>query len=59
MGISVFNLIFKKLEEMDEDLEKCVTETIPVVSSVRFHTGYKTHKTDFYVNLRCCAVFSL
>ena len=43
---------------MDEDLEDRVFETLPVVSSVCFHGGDKTHKTGFYVNLRCCATFS-
>ena len=40
---------------MDEDLdlEKRAIETLPVVSSVRFHTGDKTHKADYHVNLRC------
>jgi len=28
------------------------------VSSVRLHTGYKTHKTGVYDNLRCCATSS-
>ena len=47
-GRFFFNLFFKKLEEMDEDFEKCVIETLSVVSSVRFHTGDKTHKEGFY-----------
>ena len=38
---------------MDEDLEKSVIEDLSVVSSVRFHTGDKTHKTGVYDNLRC------
>jgi hypothetical protein len=44
---------------MDEDLdlEKCVTETLSVVRSVCFHTGDKTHKVGYHVNLRCgCGV---
>ncbi len=41
-----------------EDLEKRVIEDLPVVSSVCFHTGDKTHKADVYVKLRCCAVSS-
>ncbi len=39
---------------MDEDSEKCVIEDLPVVISVCFHTGDKTHKSGVYVNLRCC-----
>jgi hypothetical protein len=35
------------------DLKKSAIETLPVVSSVRFHTGDKTHKTGYHVNLRC------
>ncbi len=32
-------------------------ETLPVVSSVRFHVGDKTHKAGYHVNLRCgCGV---
>jgi hypothetical protein len=40
---------------MDEDLdlEKRAIEALPVVSSVRFHAGDKTHKTDYHANLRC------
>jgi hypothetical protein len=38
-----------------EDLEKRVIEDLPVVSSVGFHAGDKTHKADVYANLRCCA----
>jgi hypothetical protein len=41
---------------MDEDLEKRVIVTLglPVVISVSFHDGDKTHKTDYpwHVNLR-------
>jgi hypothetical protein len=40
-------------------LGKCVIETMPVVSSVCFHSGDKTHKSDVYVNLRCSGVSSL
>jgi len=43
---------------MDEDLEKGVIEELSVVSSVCFHTGDKTHKGDFYANLRCCGASS-
>jgi hypothetical protein len=44
---------------MDEDLKR-VIEDLPVVSSVRFHGGDKTHfrqlyKSGVYVNLRCSA----
>ena len=42
---------------MDEDLEKIAIEELPVVRSVRLHTGDKTHKGGFYVNLRCFAAF--
>jgi hypothetical protein len=38
---------------MDEDSEKCTIEDLPVVSSVCFHVGDKTHKSGVYVNLRC------
>ncbi len=38
---------------MDEDSEKRAIEDLPVVSSVRFHTGDKTHKSDVYANLWC------
>ncbi len=42
---------------MDEDSEKRAIEDLPVVSSVRFHTGDKTHEWGVYVNLRCdCGV---
>jgi hypothetical protein len=41
-----------------EDLENRVIEDLPVVSSVRFHTGDKTHKAGLYVNLRCCEASS-
>jgi hypothetical protein len=41
-----------------EDLEKHTIEDLPVVSSVCFHTGDKTHKAGDYVNLRCCVVSS-
>ena len=34
-------------------------EVIPVVSSVNFHTGNKTHKTGFYTNLRYSGESSL
>ena len=53
-----FYPFLKKLEEMDEDLEKRVIETLSVVRSVCFHTGDKTHKTVFYDNLRSCGTFS-
>ena len=43
---------------MDEDLENRVIEDLPVVSSVCFHAGDKTHKAAFYANLRCSAVSS-
>ena len=33
-------------------------EDLPVVSSVCFHVGDKTHKADVYVNLRCSVVSS-
>jgi hypothetical protein len=38
-----------------EDLEKRAIEDLPVVRSVGFHTGDKTHKTGVYAKLRCCA----
>jgi hypothetical protein len=40
---------------MDEDLdlEKRAIEALPVVSSVCFHTGDKTHKSVYHANLRC------
>jgi hypothetical protein len=38
---------------MDEDFEKRAIEDLPVVSSVRFHAGDKTHKSGVYANLRC------
>jgi hypothetical protein len=42
---------------MDEDSEKRAIEDLPVVSSVRFHAGDKTHKSGVYANLRCgCGV---
>jgi len=47
--------VFFTLEEMDQ---KRAIEELPVVSSVCFHTEDKTHKTDFYVNLRCCGASS-
>ena len=37
----------------DLDLKKSAIETLPVVSSVCFHAGDKTHKSDYHVNLRC------
>jgi hypothetical protein len=45
---------------MDEDLdlEKRAIEALPVVSSVRFHAGDKTHKAGVYANLRCSAASS-
>jgi hypothetical protein len=47
----------KKEQEMDEDLKRAI-EDLPVVSSVRFHTGDKTHKAGVYANLRCSAASS-
>jgi hypothetical protein len=42
---------------MEEELEKRAIEDLPVVSSVRFHAGDKTHKSGVYANLRCgCGV---
>jgi hypothetical protein len=46
-------IFMKENQEMDEDEEKRVIEDLPVVSSVRFHTGDKTHKSGVYANLRC------
>ena len=43
---------------MDEDSEKRAIEDLPVVSSVRFHAGDKTHKAGVYANLRCSAASS-
>ncbi len=42
-----------RTKEMDEDSEKRAIEDLPVVSSVRFHDGDKTHNTGVYANLRC------
>ena len=42
---------------MDEDLKRAI-EDLPVVSSVRFHAGDKTHKAGVYANLRCSATSS-
>jgi hypothetical protein len=42
---------------MDEDLKRAI-EDLHVVSSVCFHTGYKTHKAGVYVNLMCSAASS-
>ncbi len=59
-GKTAFKLIFsgnlffyKENQEMDEDSEKRAIETMPVVSSLRFHTGDKTNKSGVYANLRC------
>ncbi len=38
------SLFYKENQEMDEDSEKRAMEDLPVVSSVRFHVGDKTHK---------------
>ena len=38
---------------MEEDFENRVIEDLPVVSSVRFHVGDKTHEAGVYDNLRC------
>jgi len=40
---------------MDEDLDlkKRAIETLPVVKSVCFHDGDKTHKEGYHANLRC------
>ncbi len=43
--------------KMDEDLEKCVIEALPVVSSLRFHAAQKKNKAGYRANLRCgCGV---
>jgi hypothetical protein len=43
--------------KMDEDLEKCVIEALPVVSSLRFHAAQKKNKSGYRANLRCgCGV---
>ncbi len=34
-------------------LEKRAIEALPVVSSVLFHAGDKTHKAGYHANLRC------
>jgi hypothetical protein len=47
------SLFYKENQEMDEDSEKRAIEDLPVVSSVRFHAGDKTHKSGVYANLRC------
>ncbi len=39
--------------KMDEDLEKRVIETMPVVSSLCCHTTDAKNKTNYHVNLRC------
>jgi hypothetical protein len=44
---------YSEKQEMDEDSEKSAIEDLPVVSSVRFHAGDKTHKSGVYANLRC------
>ncbi len=44
--------------KMDEDLEKCVIEALPVVSSLCFHTTQKKNKAGYCANLRCgCAPY--
>jgi hypothetical protein len=35
------------LDQMDEDTEKCEIEAMPVVRSVSFHEGQKTHKAGY------------
>ena len=42
---------------MDENFKRA-SEDLPVVSSVRFHAGDKTHKAGVYANLRCSAASS-
>jgi hypothetical protein len=42
---------------MDEDLKSTI-EDLPVVISIRFHVGDKTHKAGVYDNLRCSVSFS-
>jgi hypothetical protein len=37
---------------MDEDTEEVVIETIHVVSTVCFHEGNTTEKTEYHTNLR-------
>jgi hypothetical protein len=39
--------------KMDEDLEKCAIEAMPVVSSLCFHTVDAKNKSGYHVNLRC------
>jgi hypothetical protein len=40
-----------------EDLEKCVIEMMPVVSSLCFHAADAKNKSGYHVNLRCdCGV---
>jgi hypothetical protein len=39
--------------KMDEDLEKRVIETMPVVNSLCFHTVDTKYKSGYHVNLRC------
>ncbi len=39
--------------KMDEDFEKRAIETMPVVSSLRFHTAYAKNKAGYRVNVRC------
>jgi hypothetical protein len=51
------HIIVSDTSRFSEDSEKSVIEDLPVVSSVRFHTGDKTHKSGVYANLRCgCGV---
>jgi hypothetical protein len=38
---------------MDEDLEKCSIEAMPVVSSLCFHAADAKNKSGYHVNLRC------
>ena len=52
MSVGVMKDYKLKLDE-DLDLEKRAIETLPVVSSVCFHTGDNTHKAGYHANLRC------
>ncbi len=43
--------------KMDEDLEKSVIETLPIVTWLCFHTTQNKNKSEYRANLRCvCGV---
>ncbi len=47
-----FNLFFTRRTRKWTTTRRAI-EDLPVVSSVRFHAGDKTHKSGVYANLRC------